>query len=138
MDSGLPCAGPAFQFAARRLAGICENHGCNLIFATWRHDPHRDHLAAATLAEHVAVREGIPLFSYPVWGWTLPDDAVVDEPQPRGFRLDITGEVELKQKAIMTHATQYGGVVLDDDAGFTLPPGLLDVFRRPVETFLAS
>jgi hypothetical protein len=46
--------------------------------------------------------------------------------------------VELKQKAIMTHATQYGGVVTDDLEGFTLPEGLLDVFRRPVETFLVS
>jgi len=137
-DTGLPCAGPAFQFSARRIAGICEQHGCNIIFSTWRHDPHSDHLAAAMLAEHVAVREGIPLVSYPVWGWTLPDDKEVDEPQPRGYRLDITDEVELKQKAIMTHATQYGGVVQDDLEGFILPEGLLDVFRRPVETFLVS
>jgi LmbE family N-acetylglucosaminyl deacetylase len=137
-DSGLPSAGPSFQFAARRIAGICEQQGCNIIFCTWRHDPHCDHVAAATLAEHVALREGIPLVSYPVWGWTLPDDTEVDEPQPRGYRLDISQEVNLKQKAIMTHATQYGGVIIDDDEGFKLPEGLLEVFRRPVETYLVS
>jgi hypothetical protein len=38
----------------------------------------------------------------------------------------------------MTHATQYGGVILDDGEGFQLPEGLLDVFRRPVETFIVS
>jgi LmbE family N-acetylglucosaminyl deacetylase len=138
MDSGLPIAGPAFQFAARRIAGICEHHGCNLIICTWRHDPHTDHVAAATLAEHVAVREGIPLLSYPIWGWDLADDAVVDEPHPQGFRLNITDQVELKQKAIMTHATQYGGVIEDCKGGFILPKHLLDVFRRPVETYLVS
>lgn len=138
MDTGLPIAGPAFQFAARRIAGICENHGCDLIISTWRHDPHTDHVAAATLAEHVAVREGIPLMSYPVWGWNLPDDAVVDEQQPQGYRLDISDQVELKQKAIMTHATQYGGVIEDCEGGFILPENLLAVFRRPVETYLLS
>ncbi|WP_284947371.1 PIG-L deacetylase family protein [Acidisoma cladoniae] len=138
MDSDVPSAGPSFQFAARRIAGICENHDCKVIITTWRHDPHCDHEAAATLGEHVAVREGIALLSYPVWGWTLPDDQVVDEPQPRGWRLDISSEIDLKQQAIATHATQYGGVVLDDPEGFTLPDGLLDIFRRPVETFLVS
>ena len=71
---GFRARGPSFQFAARRIAGICEQQGCNIIFSTWRHDPHCDHVAAATLAEHVAAREGIPLMSYPVWGWTLSDD----------------------------------------------------------------
>ena len=126
-DTGLTCAGPSFTLAARRIAGICENQGCNIIFSTWRHDPHCDHVAAATLAEHIAIRERI-----------LPDDADVDEPQPRGYRLDISEELALKQKAIMTHATQYGGVIKDDQEGFTLPEGLLDVFRRPVETYLVS
>jgi hypothetical protein len=29
-------------------------------------------------------------------------------------------------------------LIKDDDEGFTLPEGLLEVFRRPVETFLVS
>ena len=76
--------------------------------------------------------------SYPVWGWTLPDDVEIDEPRSTGFRLDITSIASVKQKAIMARATQYGGVILDDPDGFTLPDELLDVFRRPLETFLFS
>jgi LmbE family N-acetylglucosaminyl deacetylase len=137
-DAGLPCAGPNFERAARRIAGICENHGCNLLITTWRHDPHPDHTAAATLAEHVAAREGIPLLSYPIWGWILPGDANVDEPAPRGWRLDISEQVELKAKAVAAHATQYGKLVHEDPTGNLRPEGLLGVFQRPFETFISS
>jgi LmbE family N-acetylglucosaminyl deacetylase len=139
LDSEMPSVGPMFQFAARRVAGICETHGCNLIIANWRHDPHPDHVAAATLAEHVAVREELPLLSYPIGGWGLPDTMNVDEPQPRGYRLDISGEVDLKRKAIMTHATQYGDVIRDCKIhNAAIVDRIIAAALRPVEIYLAS
>ena len=138
-DSEMPSVGPAFQFAARRIAGICESQGCNLIISTWRHDPHADHVAAATLAEHVAAREGLPLLSYPISGWALADETEVDEPVPHGYRLDIGDQIDLKQQAIMTHATQYGGVIKDCQGHNANTMGdILAAMRRPVETYLAS
>lgn len=138
-DHEMPSVGPAFQFAARRIAGICENQGCNLVISTWKHDPHPDHLAAATLAEHVAVRGELPLLSYPISGWALPDDAQVDEAETQGYRLDISGQIDLKQKAIMTHATQYGDLIQDCQGhrGEVMDL-ILATMRRPVETFLIS
>ena len=138
-DHEMPSAGPAYQFAARRIAGICESHGCNLIIAPWQHDPHTDHVAGATLAEHVAVREGLPLLSYPISGWALPDETEVDELPAHGYRLDIAEQIDLKQQAIMTHQSQYGDVI-HDCRGNASPEMdvVMAVMRRPVETYLAS
>lgn len=139
LHNEMPSVGPAFQFAARRMAGICESHGCNLVISTWRHDLNADHVAAAALAEHVAVREELPLLSYPINGWAMPDDTEVDEPHPYGYRLDISGEIDLKLRAIMTHATQFGGVIQDcHGVKAAMMDKLMAVVRRPVETFLAS
>jgi hypothetical protein len=85
------------------------------------------------------VREELPLLSYPIGGWALPDDAEVDEPHPYGYRLDISGEIDLKQRAIMTHATQYGEIIQDcHGVKSATMDKIMAVMRRPVETFLAS
>lgn len=133
----LPIAGPAFQFAARRLSGICETHGCQVIIAPWRLDGQQDHEATATLAEHVALRDDIDLIFYPINGWSMPDAQEVDELQPRGWQLDIAGEVALKEKAIMTHATQYAGLITDDCEHIVCQQ-LMAAARRPVEVYLAA
>jgi LmbE family N-acetylglucosaminyl deacetylase len=136
-DTRLPGSGAEAQAIVASLAEICTQTKCGLILSPWRHDPHCDHEAAAELAVMLAERMGLPLASYPVWGWTLPDDHVAVPPQS-GIRLDISSEVTLKQSAIRAHATQYGGVITDSPDGFTLPERLLSVFRRPYETFLIS
>ena len=136
-DTRLPAEGAAAEEIVARLITRCELTGCNLVLGTWKRDPHCDHEAAAAIADSLARQLRLPLMSYPVWGWTLPDR--VDAPAPRdGFRLDITRELHLKQRAIRAHATQYGGVITDSPEGFTLPPHLLSVFERPYETFLIS
>ena len=117
------------------LADLCNLTGCNLVLGPWRHDPHCDHEAAAILAEGLARKTGLPVMSFPVWGWTLPDEADVSAAQ-NGVRLAINAELALKQRAIRAHATQYGDVITDSPEGFTLPDHLLSVFDRPYETFL--
>lgn len=134
-DTRLPAVGPEAEAIIARLTAICEQSGCTLLLSPWRHDPHCDHEAAATIAEALALRKGFSLMSYPVWGWTLPDSHEASPPRA-GFRLDITQELSLKQRAIRAHATQYGSVITDSPDGFTLPEQLLSVFRRRHETFL--
>ncbi|MCB8878330.1 PIG-L deacetylase family protein [Acidisoma silvae] len=134
-DTRLPAEGPAAEAIITALADLCDVTGCDLLLCTWRHDPHCDHEAAATLAEGLARRTGLPVMSYPVWGWTLPDETEVSAAQS-GVRLAINAELALKQSAIRAHATQYSGVITDSPEGFTLPDHLLSVFDRPYETFL--
>jgi LmbE family N-acetylglucosaminyl deacetylase len=137
-DAAMPSAGPDIDEAARTIISLCKAEAPSVLLATWRHDPHCDHEATAVLAVDVASRAGIPLLSYPVWGWTLADDAEVDEPLPRGWRLEISEQLGLKQQAIQAHATQYGDLIQDDPSGFRLPESLLTPFRHPYEVFLAS
>ena len=134
-DTRLPAHGAEAEAIITQLADLCALTGCNLLLCTWRHDPHCDHEAAATIAQGLARRTGLPVMSYPVWGWTLPDEAEAPAPQA-GFRLAVRAELARKQRAIQAHATQYGGVITDSLEGFTLPMHLLSVFGRPYETFL--
>jgi LmbE family N-acetylglucosaminyl deacetylase len=53
-----------------------------------------------------------------------------------GFRLDITTFLPAKRAAIAAHASQYGGLITDDPAGFALPSALLAVFDTTYETFI--
>lgn len=133
----LPIAGPAFQFVARRLAGICETHGCQVIIAPWRNDGQQDHEATATLAEHVALRQDLDLIFYPINGWSMEDGAEVDETGPQGWRLDIAAELPLKEKAILAHASQYAGLITDD-CEHVVCQKLMAAARRPVELYLAA
>ena len=134
-DTRLPAKGPAAEAIIIALADLCTLTGCNLVLGPWRHDPHCDHEAAATLAEGLARKTGLPVMSYPVWGWALPDEAEAPASHA-GVRLAINAELTRKQSAIRAHATQYGGVITDSPEGFTLPGHLLSVFDRPYETVL--
>jgi LmbE family N-acetylglucosaminyl deacetylase len=118
------------------------------VFAPWRHDPHGDHTACFALAEAAvrALPPGTRLFAYPVWGWAfaypiagfpLPEEPRLAGP-PRGLGLDITRHLPAKRRAVAAHASQLGGVIEDDPAGFRLPPEALALAFRPVEWFLAA
>jgi len=116
------------------LAAIAVREDCGIVIGPWAGDPHCDHEAAALIAEAVAIRLGLPLLSYPVWGW-LREDAPA--PGIKGWRLDISAQLDLKRRAIAAHASQYGRVVMDSPDGFSLPENLLAVAARPYEVFLA-
>jgi LmbE family N-acetylglucosaminyl deacetylase len=137
-DTRLPQTGGAAEAIRARLSAICARTGCTLLLSPWRHDPHCDHEAAAELAANLAAERGLSLLSYPVWGWTLPDDAERAVAAPAGMRLEITDQLPAKRCAIRAHATQYGDAITDSPEGFTLPETLLSVFRRRHETFLSA
>ena len=132
-DTEAPMEGEAFEAAVRWLEAFCQRHGVGTVLSTWEHDPHGDHVAVHRIASAAAA--GLHHWAYPVWGWTLADQAEVRLPAD-GIRLDIAGQLSQKRRAIASHRSQYGGLIDDDPTGFRLPPALLEVFDRPFETFL--
>ena len=138
----MPEGGPAFDAALARLRAA---PGPGAILATWRHDPHRDHVATWRLAE--ALRRGRPgarLLAYPVWGlahahpipgFPLPPEPDLDGP-PRGVRFAAGPWLAAKRAAVDGHASQLGRVVTDDPGGFALPEAALALAFRPFELFL--
>jgi LmbE family N-acetylglucosaminyl deacetylase len=137
-DGDAPHSGPGFDRAVDRAADCAARFACATVLTTWRGDPHADHVAAAQIGQAAARRAGLQERAYPVWGWTLPRDAPCATPALRGWRLDISAHLPVKRQAIAAHASQYGGIITDDPAGFQLPSELLRVFDAPWETFLLS
>nr|WP_294520650.1 PIG-L deacetylase family protein [uncultured Rhodopila sp.] len=138
-DTAAPHDGPAFDAVVARLVAMVERErGCTAILAPWGHDPHCDHEAASLIAAAVANAAGIRHIAYPVWGWTLPDDAAIPGDPGPGWRLDIAAFLGAKRNAIRAHRSQYGGLIDDDPAGFRLPDALLAFFDSPWETFLLT
>jgi LmbE family N-acetylglucosaminyl deacetylase len=135
-DTQAPREGDELIRVVNKIVGLVDRFQCSCILAPWRFDPHCDHEAAAWIAERVAARSEIRHLAYPVWGWTLPTDQIVDDASPGGWRLDISLRLALKRQAIAAHRSQYGDLITDDPTGFRLPPELLSVFEHPFETFL--
>lgn len=131
-DTSAPHAGPAFDAVVQALRGHVD--AGTTILAPWRHDPHCDHEAASLIAGAVGVRH----LAYPVWGWTLPPGTPVRDRAQAGWRLDVGRHLGAKRRAILSHRSQYGGLITDDPTGFQLPPALLETFDTPYETFLLT
>jgi LmbE family N-acetylglucosaminyl deacetylase len=136
-DTRLPAAGPAFEAYVGRLGVIGRSHGCGLVLAPWKGDPHCDHETAAFMAARVSADTGWALLSYPVWGWLRAGEDLFDEPRREGWRLEISPQMTRKQQAIAAHRSQYGGLIRDSPAGFTLPPELLRVFTWNFEVYIS-
>lgn len=135
-DGAAPSEGAALEAAATRLAEIARRYDAGCVLATWEHDPHPDHLAASRIAAAAARAMRLRLVSYPVWGWMLPEDRVLDVAELDGVRLDIAGHLPAKRRAIAAHASQHAGGIPDDPGGFVLPPEFLAVHDRGFEVFL--
>ena len=137
-DARAPLAGPEFDAAVAAIVALVRCHGITTIFASWRCDPHGDHVATAVLGEAVAQAAAVRLAFYPVWGWLLPPDAVLPIASVAGRRLDVTAVLSRKQRAIAAHRSQYADLITDDPTGFRLPCELLSVFEQPCEVFLTA
>jgi LmbE family N-acetylglucosaminyl deacetylase len=136
-DTAASREGAAFDAVVARLVALVHQElTCTSILAPWQYDPHGDHEAAALIAAEVAAVTGVRHMAYPVWGWTLPPDAVVPGAPNPGWRLDIQAYLPAKRAAIQAHQSQYGGLITDDPAGFCLPTELLSAFETPYETFI--
>ncbi len=137
-DTAAPMAGPGFEAATAAIAAALRAHGCDMLLAPWRHDPHCDHAAAHLMAASVARDAGVPHLAYPVWGWTLPDATPLAGPMPAGWRLDVTPHLAAKRRAVAAHASQGTDLIADDPGGFRLPAELLDRLCGRTETFLTA
>jgi LmbE family N-acetylglucosaminyl deacetylase len=136
-DTALPREGAGFDAVVKRLAALVDSEArCTAVLASWQHDPHCDHEAASFIAANVTAARGLRHVAYPVWGWTLPADAMIPETPKQGWRLDIRAFLPAKRAAIQAHRSQYGGLITDDPTGFHLPAELLSVFEAPYETFI--
>ena len=80
---------------------------------------------------------GVRLWAYPVWGLHLPPETEVDEPSPRGWRLDIAVWRAAKRRAIDCYASQMTRLIDDDPSAFCFTEEQLLPFLGDVETFIA-
>jgi len=137
-DTAAPARGPALQQIAARLAELAVANRCGTVVASWEHDPHCDHLAAARIARRACRMTGARLLAYPVWGRILPPGQLIAQRAVRGFRLDIRRHLGCKRAAIMAHRSQYAGLIDDDPGGFQLAAGFIEQFLTGEEVFLET
>jgi len=135
-DAAAPTQGVEFDAAVAEIAALVRVQAATTICASWEHDPHCDHAAAARMGAAAARQAGAALLRYPVWGWLLPEDDVLPSEDIVGLRLDITPYLPRKRRAIAAHASQYAGLIPDDAGGFRLPGELLAACDRPFEVYL--
>lgn len=134
-DTDAPHDGEKFETAVEALAVLIGDDEVT-IATTWIHDPHGDHGSAAKIARAASRLTGRPLVFFPVWGWTLPDDAWVPDDAPSGVRLDISAHLAAKQAAIAAHVSQGTNLIDDDPNGFCLQADMLAHFAGPFEVFV--
>ena len=137
-DAAAPRWGKSLRDAGDRLADLIRARRIGTVFASWRHDPHCDHLSAHRITARACRLTGARHLSYAVWGWTLPPDRALPRTIVRGWRLDIGADLPAKHRAIDCHRSQMTDMIADDPAGFTVPPALLDLCSRPFEAFLRN
>lgn len=144
-DRSVPQRGPAFMAACdaiRRASPAAPR----MVLGPWRHDPHGDHAATATIARMlVAGWPGARLLSYVVWGWAfaepVPGFALGAEPSPigtpRGWRFAAGPWLTAKRNAIGAHRSQTTALIDDDPDGFRLTPEALAPHLQATEIYLA-
>lgn len=137
-DSAMPLRGRPYALAVAKLRRIILSYRCKTIFAPWLHDPHCDHETTQLMVRAAAKSLGLPIYSYPVWGWLLPPQQILAEDTVEGWRLNITVHLDRKRRAIASHRSQYSDLINDDPKGFRLPIELLSTFERPYETFICT
>jgi hypothetical protein len=84
----------------------------------------------------VCLRTGSRLLAYPVWGWTLPAGTEIDQGPIRGFRLEVSRHLAVKRAAILSHRSQYAGLIDDDPGGFQMTPGFIERFLDGTEVYM--
>jgi LmbE family N-acetylglucosaminyl deacetylase len=137
-DTAAPQSGPAFEDAVRRIADIVTSQPSAALFAPWQRDPHGDHLAVHLMAVAVARAVPVRLFSYPVWGWMLPDDSELGEETVAGWRLPIPHYRALKLRALAAHRSQTSDLIDDDPGGFRLDAATQEAMLGDDEVFLVT
>ncbi|WP_237478077.1 PIG-L deacetylase family protein [Lichenibacterium dinghuense] len=135
-DAATPSEGPAFDAAVDAIVARAEATDVRTLFVTWGRDPHCDHETAFAMARAAAARLGAALYAYPVWGLHLPRGDAFDEPDPRGYRLDIAEARDDKRRAIDRYPSQMTRMIDDDPDAFCFTAEQLAPFLGAVETFI--
>ena len=137
-DASAPRGGRPLTQAADRLAEYVRTRGIATVCASWKNDPHCDHVAAHRIIAQASLLTSFRHLSYAVWGWTLPGNTWLPRSPIEGCRLDITDSLDAKRRAIACHRSQMTGMISDVADGFQVPQHLLDICNRPFETFLQN
>ena len=135
-DGRAPLGGGRLRQAADRIANELRVHDIGTVCTTWLHDPHPDHLSAYRAACLAARETGARVLCYPVWSWTLPEQAWLPDEPLSGARIDITPFLARKRRAIACHRSQIENLIKDDPAGFRLSPEQLAIFDGQYEVFI--
>ena len=102
-----------------------------VIWTTWEHDPHCDHLATARAARELGTALGVPVLSYVVWGRfgaRTADGLVVRFADRRANAA--------KRRAAAHYRSQLTPLVADDPDGFVMPAALTEHFLSTPEIFV--
>ncbi len=135
-DAAVPSEGRDAEVAVDAIVSTAAACAATAICVTWRHDPHCDHQAAAKLVDRARPGLGAArVYEYPIWGWTLPEDAEVGA-GPSGLRLDVSAQGAAKRAAVAAHRSQTTALIDDDPRGFRLDATMLERFDRPFEVYL--
>lgn len=122
---------------AERIAETARRGGVEAIWCTWGGDEHKDHVAAARLADLVeadlAGHGTRPLRrDYPIWGRfrdALPEEEILTFPLGEWQRA--------KAHAMVAYTSQLTHMVRDVPDGFVVPPAFTAHFATAPEIFLA-
>jgi LmbE family N-acetylglucosaminyl deacetylase len=135
-DGQAPLSGGALHRVADRIVAELRAHDIGTVCTTWLHDPHPDHLSAYRAARLAARQTGARVLCYPVWSWTLPEQAWLPAEPVSGARIDVGPFRARKRQAIDCHRSQIEDLITDDPMGFRLTPEQLALFDRPYEVFI--
>lgn len=138
-DANMPLRGePEYEAAVASVFDILKRLEPALVLVPWRRDPHCDHRDAWSLVmDAVHQADQTPdILEYTIWLDELgaPDDF----PNPGEVEIvefESPDLVALKRRAIAAHASQLGGLIMDDPTGFFLTESTLDRLIKPVETY---
>jgi LmbE family N-acetylglucosaminyl deacetylase len=137
-DGTLPRTGHEAAGIVARVAEEARRIGAATLFSTWIFDGHTDHVTTALLAKRVAKAIGATLYYYPIWGLRLePNSRLPKSARPAGWRLDISGVVDLKKQAIARHRSQMTGLI--QDSATTAPETeVFAIFDQPYERYVKA
>lgn len=135
-DCDAPQDPPEAARAAAAIAETVDRASATTLLASWRGDPHKDHTATADLARRVrALRPGLRLWSYPIWGRFAPAGAAAPG---QIARFDAGPHRAAKAAAIACHRTQMTRLIADDPQGFMMSAAMQTHFIEHPEVFLAG
>lgn len=130
---------PDFESAVTKISEYLEINQPATILVPWRRDPHPDHRATWQIFDQANEGNGrrFRILEYPIWLWEMAENNdLPTEKNIKTRRLDISGVIETKQRAIFAHVSQTTDLIDDDPEGFRLSREVLAHFAVPFEIYL--